>query len=124
MTDLQIARICHAANKALCEAFGDTSQKDWEDAENWQPFGVEWYQEADALGHGVHSLVVKMLLRYGWVPLGFAFLAMVPLAGFLHLRLVRRSRHHGVALQREDWGSERRRGRRPSPNRRPVRERT
>ncbi len=31
-----IARICHQANKALCEAVGDTSQKDWDSAEQWQ----------------------------------------------------------------------------------------
>ncbi len=25
----QIAIICHSANKGICEAFGDFSQKDW-----------------------------------------------------------------------------------------------
>lgn len=32
----QVARICHQANKALCEANGDTSQAHWEDAPEWQ----------------------------------------------------------------------------------------
>lgn len=32
----QVARICHQANKALCEANGDTSQVHWEDAPEWQ----------------------------------------------------------------------------------------
>jgi len=27
-----IARVCHEANRALCTAFGDTSQVPWEDA--------------------------------------------------------------------------------------------
>ena len=31
-----IARICHEANRAICEAAGDASQKPWEDAEDWQ----------------------------------------------------------------------------------------
>lgn len=32
----QIAKICHQANKAYCEALGDTSQVDWEQAPEWQ----------------------------------------------------------------------------------------
>lgn len=36
MTTEQIAKVCHQANKAYCEAIGDTSQKDWEAAEEWQ----------------------------------------------------------------------------------------
>lgn len=36
MKENDIARVCHQINKALCEAAGDTSQKDWEDAEAWQ----------------------------------------------------------------------------------------
>ncbi len=31
-----IARICHEANKALCEAHGDLSQQPWESAAEWQ----------------------------------------------------------------------------------------
>lgn len=31
-----IAKVCHQANKAFCEASGDSSQKDWEKAEGWQ----------------------------------------------------------------------------------------
>lgn len=31
-----IARICHEANKALCESVNDFSQKSWESAEEWQ----------------------------------------------------------------------------------------
>ena len=32
----QIAKVCHEANKAYCEALGDMSQKSWEEAEQWQ----------------------------------------------------------------------------------------
>lgn len=32
----QIARVCHEANRAYCEAIGDYSQKPWELAEQWQ----------------------------------------------------------------------------------------
>lgn len=34
--DEHIAKICHQANKALCEALGDNSQVDWEQAAEWQ----------------------------------------------------------------------------------------
>lgn len=33
---VEIARVCHEANRALCEAFGDRSQKPWNEAEQWQ----------------------------------------------------------------------------------------
>jgi RyR domain len=34
--NIQIARICHQANKAYCESLGDRSQVDWEVAPEWQ----------------------------------------------------------------------------------------
>lgn len=33
---VNIAKTCHQANKAWCEANGDNSQKDWDEAEDWQ----------------------------------------------------------------------------------------
>jgi len=33
---VNIAKICHEANKAWCEANNDHSQKSWDDAEDWQ----------------------------------------------------------------------------------------
>ena len=33
---LDIARVCHEANAALCLSQGDTSQPSWEDAPDWQ----------------------------------------------------------------------------------------
>lgn len=34
--ELSIAIICHQANKAYCDNQGDNSQKDWDEAEEWQ----------------------------------------------------------------------------------------
>lgn len=31
-----VAKICHQANKAICESSGDLSQKNWDEAEQWQ----------------------------------------------------------------------------------------
>ena len=36
LTVESLARICHQANKAYCEAIGDNSQLDWEQAPAWQ----------------------------------------------------------------------------------------
>jgi hypothetical protein len=36
MKKIDIARIAHQANKAYCEALGDMSQMNWEDAPDWQ----------------------------------------------------------------------------------------
>ncbi len=36
MQMLQIARVCHEANRALCQIYGDDSQPTWEDAPDWQ----------------------------------------------------------------------------------------
>jgi hypothetical protein len=32
----RIARVCHEANKALCESLGDMSQVSWDEAPEWQ----------------------------------------------------------------------------------------
>ena len=41
-----IAKVCHQANKALCEINGDNTQLNWEEAEQWQKdsaiMGVEY----------------------------------------------------------------------------------
>lgn len=36
MTILELASICHTANKALCESIGDNSQPEWSNAPEWQ----------------------------------------------------------------------------------------
>lgn len=58
--------------------------------ESWEPFGVEWFKKYDAGDYGVHSLLVKIFLRYGWVPLMFGLMGLVPIAWLIHRRLVRR----------------------------------
>ena len=32
----EVAKVCHEANRAYCEALGDTSQPSWADAPMWQ----------------------------------------------------------------------------------------
>lgn len=36
MKAIDVAKICHEANRALCESHGDTSQVSWEQAPDWQ----------------------------------------------------------------------------------------
>ena len=36
LTVTEIARVCHEANRALCEAVGDDSQLPWGAADDWQ----------------------------------------------------------------------------------------
>lgn len=36
MTNEQIARVCHEANRSYCESIGDLSQKPWDLADQWQ----------------------------------------------------------------------------------------
>ena len=36
MKHIDIARICHESNRAYCEAIGDSTQKPWDLAEEWQ----------------------------------------------------------------------------------------
>lgn len=36
MTDIDIARIVHEANRAYCQTLGDDSQVSWDEAPDWQ----------------------------------------------------------------------------------------
>ena len=36
MTNLEIAKVCHEANRAICAAAGDHTQKPWDEAKDWQ----------------------------------------------------------------------------------------
>lgn len=36
LTNEQIAKVCHEANRAYCEVIGDYSQESYEDAPQWQ----------------------------------------------------------------------------------------
>ena len=69
---LQIALVCHQANKAWCEANLDNSQKDWHDAENWQQQsainGVEFRLKNPNAGHDAqHNAWLEEKVKDGWV---------------------------------------------------------
>lgn len=36
LTNEQIARVCHEANRGYCQALGDNSQASWDEAPEWQ----------------------------------------------------------------------------------------
>jgi hypothetical protein len=68
----RIARVCHAANKALCESFGDLSQKPWAEAEDWQRDsavkGVEFaLANPDAGDSAQHDAWMADKVAAGWV---------------------------------------------------------
>jgi hypothetical protein len=69
---MQIAVVCHQANKAWCEANEDYSQKDWEQAEDWQRDsaikGVEFaIANPDAGDSAQHNAWSADKVAGGWV---------------------------------------------------------
>lgn len=71
MDVVQVAKICHQANKAFCEALGDYSQDNWEDAP--QEFrdssiaGVRFRLENPELpASAQHDAWVKDKIDAGW----------------------------------------------------------
>jgi hypothetical protein len=67
-----IAPICHQANKAWCEANGDYSQKDWNEAEQWQREsaikGVQFRIDNPDAGHDAqHNAWMAEKVADGWV---------------------------------------------------------
>jgi hypothetical protein len=69
---IDIARICHQANKAWCEANNDFSQSSWDEAEEWQQDsainGVKFRLEnPDAPASAMHDNWSKEKLANGWV---------------------------------------------------------
>jgi len=67
-----IAKICHQANKAYCESQGDFSQKDWEEAPEWQKssaiLGVKFrLDNPDASEDAQHNAWMKQKVDEGWV---------------------------------------------------------
>lgn len=71
MRNERIGRVCHQANKALCEAFGDFSQPDWQDAPDWQResarAGVQLHCSGDFGPEASHLAWMKMKIDEGWV---------------------------------------------------------
>jgi hypothetical protein len=72
MNSIQIAKICHQANKALCEEDEDCSQKNWDDADQWQRdsaiAGVQ-FRLANPLAppSAQHDAWSKDKIEAGWV---------------------------------------------------------
>jgi hypothetical protein len=66
-----IARVCHEVNKALCEAFGDHSQKPWAEAPEWQResarMGVDLHLMGDFGPEATHVSWMRNKLKAGWV---------------------------------------------------------
>lgn len=71
MTTEQIAKICHDANKSLCETHGDGSQAVWEEAEQWQRdsaiAGVKFtIDNPDAGADAQHNAWMADKVNDGW----------------------------------------------------------
>lgn len=67
----EIAQVCHEINKVYCEAIGDFSQPDWEEAPEWQKEsaiqGVEFHLEnPDAGPEASHENWLHKKLNDGW----------------------------------------------------------
>ena len=72
MDVLSIAKVCHEANRAICEAAGDHSQKPWADAEPWQResalVGVLFARDnPDAPASAQHDAWMADKIADGWV---------------------------------------------------------
>lgn len=66
-----IARICHSANRAYCDFLGDTSQKQWEFAPEWQQqsaiSGVKFHiANPDAGDSASHDNWMREKVGGGW----------------------------------------------------------
>ena len=71
MPNEQIARVCHAANLEYCECIGDSSQKPWDQAEQWQREsaikGVEFaLMNPDAPASAQHDAWLQDKYAAGW----------------------------------------------------------
>lgn len=66
-----IAKICHQANKAYCEALDDNSQVDWEEAPQWQKdsaiAGVEFHMNGEHGPEASHNNWMAQKEAEGWV---------------------------------------------------------
>ena len=68
----QIARVCHEANKAWCDANGDYSQPEWLNAPDWQKesaiLGVKFkLANPDAGNDAMHNSWLVEKEKDGWV---------------------------------------------------------
>lgn len=70
MSKEDLARIVHEMNRRFCELTGDTSQKPWEQAEQWQRDSC--FAVIEQIAHGttpeaVHDLWCSEKRAAGWV---------------------------------------------------------
>lgn len=65
-----IARVCHEANRAYCQALGDDSQPAWEDAPDWQResarMGVDLHLMGEFGPEASHISWMNQKLNDGW----------------------------------------------------------
>lgn len=70
MNKEDIARACHEANKALCEAYGDYSQVDYDSAPAWQKKaimnGVEFHLTGEHGPEETHANWMRDKQKDGW----------------------------------------------------------
>lgn len=71
MNTIQIAKVCHEANRAYCKALGDNSQMAWEFAPDWQRdsaiAGVEFIRaHPDAPPSASHESWLALKESEGW----------------------------------------------------------
>ncbi len=68
---INIAKVCHEANKAYCETIGDNTQPSWKDAPEWQVEsaikGVEFnLANPDAPASASHDSWLEVKKADGW----------------------------------------------------------
>jgi hypothetical protein len=71
MTVEDVAKICHEANRSLCQTHGDFSQTSWDDAPEWQKEsaikGVKFVLEnPNSPASASHDSWLKEKLENGW----------------------------------------------------------
>ena len=66
----KIAKVCHEANRAYCQALGDNSQPSWEDAPDWQKdsarLGVQFHLSGDYGPEASHESWMRQKEAAGW----------------------------------------------------------
>lgn len=66
----KIARVCHEANRAYCQALGDNSQLPWDEAPEWQKvsarMGVDLHLMGEFGPEASHIGWMQQKLQDGW----------------------------------------------------------
>lgn len=71
MTDAEIARVCHQVNVAYCQALGESTQGDWDEAPEWQREstmrGVKLHREGEVSVSATHESWMDEKIAEGWI---------------------------------------------------------